>query len=218
MPQHLTDIQIQELAAQLSCPTGEEGIKVGQLMNASNAAMISAAIAALALKDGDTVLELGPGNGNHVKGILKAKAVSYTGLDISSTMVAAAQKLNSQLSSTSFLLSDGEALPFKTGAFTKLFTTNTIYFWREPQAYVAEIARVLAKGGLSSIGFIPERVMQKIPFARYGFTMYSEEAVVRLFDSVELKFVSQTIQNEFIPGLSGQAIEREFVITTFKKV
>jgi ubiquinone/menaquinone biosynthesis C-methylase UbiE len=219
MPQQLSDIQLQEMATQLRCPTGEAGIEVGQLMNASNAAMIAAAIAALALKDGDTVLELGPGNGSHVKSILnRANAVSYIGLDISATMVAEAQKLNKGLSNTSFLLYDGDFLPFHTGTFNQLFTTNTIYFWKYPQAYAEEIARVLTVNGLAVVGFIPKRVMQKIPFAKYGFTMYSEDDVVQLLEDVGLKFVSQTIQNEFMSGLSGQGIEREFVITTFKKV
>lgn len=215
----LTEDQLQELAAQLRCPDGENGLKVGEMMNFTNSNIIHKTIKSLDLKDNDAILEIGPGNGVHVKDILSTnKSVIYTGIDISGTMVAEAQKLNEGLPNVSFHLTDGEHIPFGDNNFTKIFTDNTIYFWSQPKAYANEIVRVLQPGGLISIGFIPKSTMQKIPFAKYGFTLYDTEAVTALLTAAGLEVQNVLAETEMVMSNSGEQIEREFVVMTAKKI
>ncbi|PZR21352.1 MAG: class I SAM-dependent methyltransferase [Flavobacterium psychrophilum] len=213
----LSENELQELARQLRCPDGESGLKVGEMMNFTNSNIISKAIESLNLKDGDTVLEIGPGNGAHVKDIVSRANVGYFGIDISETMIAEAEKLNADLYNAAFYLTNGEHIPFSENHFDAAFTCNTIYFWKNPQEYANEIARVLQLGGIISIGFIPESTMQKIPFAKYGFTLYDIETVSKLMEDAGLSVIAANTDTEMVMSNSGEQIEREFVILTAKK-
>jgi ubiquinone/menaquinone biosynthesis C-methylase UbiE len=217
-PPQLTETQLQELAAQLRCPGGEDGVKTGEMMNFTNANMITKAIDTLNLAFANSVLEIGPGNGSHAKDIInRDESITYTGIDISPLMVEEARKMNVGLENVSFELADGKSIPFGEGRFDKILTTNTIYFWQDAQGYANEIARVLAKDGTVTIGFIPESTMQHIPFAKYGFTLYSLEKVSALVEAAGLEVVSAVTEKEWVMSNSGQKIEREFVLFTAKK-
>ncbi|MEL1245910.1 methyltransferase domain-containing protein [Flavobacterium sp. DGU11] len=215
-PPPLSETELEELAAQLRCPDGENGLKVGEMMNFTNSNMIAKAIVGLHLTEGDEILEIGPGNGMHTKEIIySAEEINYRGIDISPAMVKEAQKRNKGLSTVSFQLTDGEKIPYGECRFSKILTTNTVYFWNDPHAYANEIARVLKPGGIAVIGFIPESTMRHIPFAKYGFTLYDIETVARLMETAGLEVVSVNTEKEFVT--SERQIEREFVIFTAKK-
>lgn len=214
----LSETELKELARHLRCPDGETGIEIAGMMNFTNSNIITKAVDSIGVQEGDRILEIGPGNGNHVKAVLaKAEGVHYTGIDISATMVAEAQKLNAGLENVSFMVTDGLQVPFESGSFDKVFTTNTIYFWAEPEAYAHEIARVLKRAGVLSVGYIPESTMQKIPFAKYGFSIYSPAAVAALLENAGFEIISETPEKELVDSINGDKIEREIVITTAKK-
>jgi ubiquinone/menaquinone biosynthesis C-methylase UbiE len=211
----LTEAELQELAGQLRCPSGDSGIKVGEMMNFTNSNIIIKTIESLNLKNGDILLEIGPGNGSHVNDIIKAASgIQYHGIDISETMVTEAQKQTIGLRNVAFRLSDGENIPYEDASFDKIFTTNTIYFWKDPEKYTAEIARVLKSGGLISIGFIPKSTMQKIPFAKFGFEMYDPESVAGLLEKGGFIIQDIIADSEFVLSNNGEKIEREIVIIT----
>lgn len=211
----LSETELQELASQLRCPHGEDGIKVGEMMNFTNSNIILKTIESLSLKNGDVLLEIGPGNGQHVNDIIKAASgIQYNGIDISEIMVEEAQKTNVGLRNVSFSLSDGKRIPFESDAFDKLFTTNTIYFWKNPAGYMAEIARVLKSGGIASIGFIPKSTMEKIPFAKYGFVLYDPKTVIGLLEDAGFIVEDIIADTELVLSNSGEKIEREIVIIT----
>ncbi|MGD5271777.1 class I SAM-dependent methyltransferase, partial [Xanthomonas citri pv. citri] len=153
------------------------------------------------------------GNGSHVKGIVTSfKGIQYTGIDISPTMVSEAQHINTGLDNVTFLLTDGNTIPFDESLFDKIFTANTIYFWSGAQDYAIEIARVLRPGGIFSIAFIPKSTMQHIPFAKFGFTFYNTAAVTSLLQRARLSVIKESLQTEFVTSNSGEKVEREFVI------
>ena len=58
MNQELDAEKMQRPARQLSCPEGEEGIKTGEQMALNNGRMMAFTIDTLALRDGETVLEM----------------------------------------------------------------------------------------------------------------------------------------------------------------
>ncbi len=215
----LTETELKQLAANLRCPEGNAGIKAGEMMNATNSGIISNTIATLGISPNDSILEIGPGNGNHVQEIdAIAPGIQYKGIDISEIMVAEASTQFVDYANVSFSLSDGRFIPFDKNIFDKVFTVNTIYFWEDAPAYLNEIIRVIKPDALLSIGFIPERIMQKIPFAKYGFNLYSETWVRNLLVSSGLEVVSEQTEKEFVTSNTGEQIEREYVITTAKKL
>jgi ubiquinone/menaquinone biosynthesis C-methylase UbiE len=188
-------------------------------MDFTNANLIARTIESLGIENNEHVLEIGPGNASHVWKVLeKASGVNYQGIDISETMIAEAEKLNEGVANVFFRLTDGKTIPFEDEKFDKIFTTNTIYFWENPKEYAQEINRILKTGGTLSIGFIPKRVMQHIPFSKHGFTLYEEATVKVLLEDCGFTVTNEVTEKEMITGAHGEDIEREFVITTAKKL
>lgn len=212
---------LEQIASQLSCPEGEEGIKTAQRMARTNDQMTLETIKALNLTAGDHVLEIGPGNGNHVKSLMQmAERIQYSGVDISETMVTAAEELNVALTTTgrvNFSLTTADQLNFDADTFDKIFSVNTIYFWEDSEAYAREILRVLKTGGIFSLGFASRDFMEGLPFTKYRFNLYDKVAVEHLltkagFSVLEfIEFMDVTTSN------TGVVVERAVLIARARK-
>jgi len=208
-----TEYDSKTLAGQLRQPEGSLGIKVGEKMNEGNRLMNLETIKQLEITDGDSVLEIGMGNGYFVKNIIgSAKDVRYTGCDFSETMIKEATELNSSLlTNVNFNLSDASNLPFDDGLFNKVFTVNTIYFWEDGKQVLKEVNRVLKPNGIFIVTLRPKHVMDKLPVVQHGFTTFATEQVVTLLaennfgivstsesEDIEIKFEDKMIRNAFV--------------------
>lgn len=175
----MNEEELKGLAAQLRKPSGEWALRVGEFMNTGNADMNKHAIATLNPTAGDRILEIGMGNGYFVNEILSKHAdIIYTGCDYSQEMVDAAVSNNVQYADrdkAEFVCSDAMNMPFADGAFNKIFTVNTLYFWDEREKVLNEISRVLQGGGELIIGIRPKSVMTLYPMTQWGFRMYSAD-------------------------------------------
>jgi len=211
-----SDEDLKNIARQLSCPEGEHGIKTGEVMHASNIGMTSAAIDALDLKSNETVLEIGHGNAGHIAQLLsKADNLRYFGADISATIIAEAEKNNQDFIDRGivrFNLTDGNGLPYGDNLFDKIFTVNTIYFWKNPIAYLNEIKRVLKSNGTLAICFADKTFMQNLPFTCYGFTLYEVEKVRELLESVDFTIINTLKNLEKVQSKTGEQIERTYYV------
>ncbi|MBC7893674.1 MAG: class I SAM-dependent methyltransferase [Sphingobacteriaceae bacterium] len=175
----MDETTLQFIAQQLRQPSGEPGRDVGEKMNVGNEHVNRAAIAALRVTPQDRILEVGMGNGAFVSLILSVDpSVRYVGCDFSETMVEEAIRRNESTVASGqaqVFVAPAEALPFADGSFDKAFTVNTVYFWETPALVLAEFRRVLKPGGHLFIAGRPRRVMEALPFVRYGFTLYSAQ-------------------------------------------
>lgn len=184
----LDENALKHIAAQLRKPEGDDGRQTGERMNVGNEAMNLATIAQLNISANDNLLEIGMGNGYFVTQILSVDpTVKYTGADYSEIMVEEAGMLNKQHiadGQAAFVTANADKLPFADATFNKAFTINTLYFWEDPKAVLAELRRVLTPGGKLLVTIRPKSIMQTYPFTQYGFTMYSpQEAGVLLAEN-----------------------------------
>lgn len=216
----LSEKELREIASQLRTPQGAEGLEMGQKMHETNLNMILAAVHALNLADGERILEIGHGNAAHLTQILsQAKNLHYTGLDISQTMQEEAQRINADFienGTASFHLYDGQQMPFEDKQFDKAITVNTIYFWDRPVGLLNETYRVIKPNGLFSICFAEKSFMKNLPFARYGFQLYSTEDVKNMVKQTSFELVDTETQTEQVKSKEGLNVERTFSTITLK--
>lgn len=205
-----------QLAKQLGNPSGKEGIQLGLDMNTSNKSMIENTLAALNLQEEEYILEIGPGNGKHVAGLLeKGKNIHYVGLDISETMVQEAQKNLVQYSNESnviFQHYNGQNIPFSNNFFDCIFTINTIYFWEKPLEFLDELARVLKPNGTLLLCFGLKEYLEKMPFTEYGFRLYNQKDLENLVSKSNLNIKSFKIFQDSISQRDGNTYTREYAI------
>jgi ubiquinone/menaquinone biosynthesis C-methylase UbiE len=216
MEDQYSEEDLKNIAKQLGCPEGEHGIKTGEMMHTNNIGMTSAAIDALNLQNGETVLEIGHGNGGHIAQLLsKAENLNYFGADISVTIIAEAEKINQDFiakGKVHFKLTDGNSLPFDNHQFDKIFTVNTIYFWTNPVEYLNEIKRALKPNGILALCFADKNFMQNLPFTAYGFTLYEVEKVKGLLEEAGFTIKETVKKLEQIQSNAGERVEREYCV------
>lgn len=113
-----------------------------------------AAFAPLQLRAGLRVLDVGCGTGDQLRIMAPLVAPgSAVGVDLSATLIARArQRTGAEPGHVSFQVGDACELPFADGAFDRVVANQVLLHLADPWRAVAEMRRVLAPGGLLSIG------------------------------------------------------------------
>lgn len=216
-----TEEELKQIASQLSAPEGEMGKKTGERMALSNGNMIKRTIELLDLKEGENVLEIGHGNGSHVPELLAiAEGIHYTGTDISATMIAEAIHINTsavESEKAAFVLSDGNLLNFPDASFDKIFTVNTLYFWKDPIAFAKEIYRVLKPGGSFCNAFAHKKFMEQLPFTKWGFRLYTIEMLWEILQEAGFSIAATCEEKDNTQSNLGTEVERDIVVITARR-
>jgi len=213
---NLSEQELKELASQLSHPKGENGIATAKSMNVANDNMIRNVINQIDIFDDINVLEIGPGNGLHIKYLFeKNPNINYTGIDISELMIQEATDLNSEFTKNGkaiFELTNGEIVEKENNSFNAIFTVNTLYFWKNPKEYLQELYRVLKNDGQLILGFVPKTTMEKIPFTKYGFELYDNESVQNLLEEISFKIDKIISETDEVLSNTGDKKIRTFTV------
>lgn len=103
---------------------------------------------AAALTGTERVLDVGAGTG-HTAFALASKAAAVTGLDLTERMIGSARKLAAErgLSHVEFIVGDAARMPFADAGFDLVACRFAGHHLADPDAAVAEMARVLRPGG-----------------------------------------------------------------------
>ena len=199
---------LKAIAGQLRQPNGEYAIQVGEKMNEGNLHINLNTFEALNLEKGDSILEIGMGNGYFVKNILSVDdSIKYTGCDFSKIMFDEACIRNEKFITSrqaTFHNTDANELPFDREVFNKVFSINTIYFWDNPQIVLTEIHRVLKPKGQVTISVRPKSIMEHYPFVKYGFRMFSKEDLTELIESNNFKVIDIIEKDEPEVEINGE--------------
>jgi arsenite methyltransferase len=166
------------LAAQLGHPRGLLGRVVAWGLNRGNRATNRRAVELLDVGPGHRALDLGFGGGVGLAALLAARAASVAGADHSADAVRAARKhfgdrVRVEQASV-------EALPFEDGAFDRVLSVHTIYFWPDAGAGARELFRVTAPGGRVVLAFMRGEEMRKQKIHEHGFAFFEAADVAAL--------------------------------------
>ncbi|MEM7084201.1 MAG: class I SAM-dependent methyltransferase [Pseudomonadota bacterium] len=209
----MSDDKARQLAAQLRRPSGDVAIDTAVQMNRSNEQANLRAIELLGITASNHVLELGPGNGQFAPRILsEAVDVVYAGLDWSQEMVEIAAELNADHVKTghvSFTQGSSESIPFKDGQFDRVLAVHTVYFWHDVQVHLREVVRVLAPRGRFCVVFGDKAFMARLPFTRYGFTLYSLAAMHAQLNEAGFRVINAETHAERGISNSGEQVDKQ---------
>jgi SAM-dependent methyltransferase len=124
---------------------------LSRLLLGSFSGRIATDVAAVA-PDGARVLEVGCGPGHLSIRLAGQHGLEVTGLDLDPAMIGRARanadrRGNRDQSRPSFLVGDVASLAFHDGSFDLVVSTLSMHHWADPTAGLAEIGRVLRRGG-----------------------------------------------------------------------
>jgi ubiquinone/menaquinone biosynthesis C-methylase UbiE len=141
------------------CPRGLLGRLGGVILARTNRTAAAAAIELLAVRPGDSVLEIGFGPGVGVA--LLAERVGtgrVAGVDPSAEMVRQARARNAQAiraGRVELRRAGADRLPFADAVFDKALAVNSMQIWPDATAGMREVRRVLKPGGQAVLAFTP---------------------------------------------------------------
>jgi len=171
------------LALQARKPSGFLGKYVVQPMFvAGNHSLNQAIVSHLSFTEEQRFLEIGCGPGVLLRQLCATyPQVQFEAIDFSETMVKQAA-LRTQdfidFGQLSIQLGDWLDHPFSSNSFDVIVTSNTIYFWQPPEAYLKEMYHVLKPGGRVFIGFRTEEQMAQMGLDETVFMRYSETSLI----------------------------------------
>lgn len=183
----MDDGELKRIASQLSCPSGENALELGERMSSTNAFMIERCIEMLSVKPGERIVEIGLGNGLRSIPIVKSleKNGVFIGIERSTQM---AQEASNQLQQDQFAqvkihTGDYRDAPIEDSTIDGLIAINVLYFIEDLTSFLAKIATWLRPGGRIVFGVRPDISLKKMPFTRFEFNLRPLEEITEELQS-----------------------------------
>jgi ubiquinone/menaquinone biosynthesis C-methylase UbiE len=152
---------IEAAYAQFGRPSGLLGGAAGLLMahRSSNRKRNEWAVSLLGVRPNDRVLELGCGPGLAIRELSRIAHAGYVcGIDHSEVVLRQARRRNAEglrRGIVDLRLGSVDELPAFDAPFEKILAVNTVLFWAQPDARLAQLRQMLRPGGLIAVAHQP---------------------------------------------------------------
>jgi ubiquinone/menaquinone biosynthesis C-methylase UbiE len=138
----------------------------------------------ISVQENDHILEIGFGTGKLIyqmanqvdKGLIE-------GVDFSATMVSKAQKKNRKhIANGKVKIQHGDfdQMSYEKASLDKVCSTNTLYFWPEPEHTAKKVADILKPDGKFLVAFEDIAQLEKKGLSEEVFRLYSKDDVREL--------------------------------------
>lgn len=138
-------------------------------------------LAELAVGPNHDALEIGFGGAELLAWLREATVGRVCGVDVSAAAVARARRRFG--GSVELFEASVEALPLADSSVDRACSVNSLYFWPDPAAGMAALARVVRPGGRLAIAFEPPEELRQWPGHRHGFRLFKEVEVRSLMEA-----------------------------------
>jgi len=170
------------IAKHLSEPNGISGRVVSFFMNRQNRRIYEKTVEIIAIKNGESILDLGCGNGYVLNMIAQKHKGYFTGIDVSESIIASAKKRNRDYVESGKMQFDCQNLNkmgFADCTFDKAYTINTVYFWESLEDAMSEIKRVLNSNGVFYNTLFSNNTLDRFSFTKNGYRKFSQEQLTK---------------------------------------
>lgn len=158
---------------QLARPHGLLTRPFSWMLNRGNRLITAHSIGALDVEPNERVLEVGFGGGVGLAMVREHQPTArVSGVDVSPDVVLRARR---QFPELDLHEASVEAMPFEDGGFDAVFAVNVAYFWKDVDAAVGELVRVLRPKGRLALGVRPAATCARMEFARSGHHEWDPE-------------------------------------------
>ncbi len=137
----------------------------------------------LDIRPDDHVLEVGFGGGDLIEWMLAATRAEVTGVDLSEAMVQRARRRFADEVGQGRLRvfsAEVENMPLPDASVDRACSVNSLYFWADAPAALAEFARLLRRGGRLVLCFQTPEAVRAWPGHIHGFRAYGADEVAAL--------------------------------------
>ncbi len=145
---------------QAASPSGLFGRLLGAIWQREHARLNAEVLDRLDVLPGQRVLEVGSGPGDALhEAARRVRGGKVVGIDVSDLMVRLAQSHNRSAvarGEVEVRLGDGASLGLDGPTFDRIFSVHSIYFWRDVEEVLAQLAAALRPEGKLVLGFRPE--------------------------------------------------------------
>jgi SAM-dependent methyltransferase len=189
------------IAKQLSNPSGIGGKIVFAVMNRQNRPLYEDVLRLLASADSDSVLDIGCGNGNVLNMLASRTACTLTGIDFSASAIKAALSRNRRFVKNdrmNLICQDMSRLPFPDCSYDKVYSINTVYFWKNLNDEMAEIRRILKSGGLFINALYTNESVDGFSHAEFGYKRFTPNELILAGQSARFTV-------DIVPAFKGKA-------------
>src|SRR4051812_23765775 len=178
------------IASQFARPRGPLGRIIGRGMARTNGDLSRWVVDQICQRgagDARRIAELGPGPGVGLEALLaRFDHAQVWGIDLSTTMLAQARRRNATAVAQGrlVLLEGGVPALASIAPLDLVMANHVLYFWHEPDVELAQIRRVLRRGGLLGLGYQRRQNMPRVAqreFVKANHLLYdSPDQVAKL--------------------------------------
>lgn len=209
------------MAAQLSCPNGEQGLAIAEAMNRANGLVSERSIELLEAQSGQNIVEIGPGNGMLSRDLVKLLGANghYQALERADDMIPQLQR-NLAVGApgrVSIHHLDCIYAPIAPGSVDAIFGVNFIYFIADLGALFARFDQWLKPGGRVVLGTRSAEAMGALPFTQHGFILRSREEVIDLLAAAGWEVSEPEYFEEQAQQVEGRTLKVDALIFIARK-
>ena len=212
--------ELRSVASQLSCPEGELGLVVGDKMNVLNQFISNKTIEALSAKQGESIVEVGPGNGFLSIPLLDVlgKNGYYFGVEMSDLMAAEASRILSDKSCTVEILNGScSEVYIKPSSIDGVIAINVLYFIEDLISFFKQLLSWVKPRGRVVFGVRSDRALNNLPFAQYGFNIRSTDEIEMLMEQAGFVSITSSVYDEGMTPFGDVDIPVDSVIIVGRK-
>jgi len=208
--------EIEAIARQLACPSGADGDTISAKMNSMNGFITSRCLQALNPGSGQTIAEIGPGNGALSEPLvdLLGKDGNYHGIERSTDMAALTDQRLTARAAATIKVHCGDCTNAQIAAqsLDGIFAVNLLYFITDLEAFFSHLHGWLKPGGRAVFGIRSSNTLKAAPFSKYGFQIRELEDILATLSSTGFTSIGADYHDEGTIDFGGMELPVDSLI------